>query len=63
MTESAARSRLILAVRCMCELCVKIEDQIRHYRTFLKQHFDALTTERIKESILELEQRKVAIHR
>jgi hypothetical protein len=45
----------------MCEVCTKIDDQIRHYGTFLKQRFDALTEERIKETIQELERRKAAI--
>jgi hypothetical protein len=47
----------------MCGQCSKIQEQILHYRGFLKQPFDPLTEQRIKEAIKELEQRKEDMHK
>jgi hypothetical protein len=46
----------------MCDQCEKLQEQIFHYRGFLKQKFDSLTEERIRELIADLERRKAAIH-
>jgi hypothetical protein len=46
----------------MCEECEKLRGKITHYRQFLKQRFDPLTEERMKQVIADLEQRKKAMH-
>jgi hypothetical protein len=47
----------------MCDRCQQLESKIQQYRRFVTQGLDALTVERIKGLILELEQRKEAMHR
>jgi hypothetical protein len=47
----------------MCDRCQQLESKIQRYRRFVTQDLDALTVERIQELILELEQRKEAMHR
>jgi hypothetical protein len=42
----------------MCEACEQLEKKITRYREIVEQAFDALTTQRIKDLIQELEQRK-----
>jgi hypothetical protein len=46
----------------MCEECEKLREKITHYRQFLKQRFDPLTEERMKQVIADLERRKKAMH-
>jgi cell division protein ZapA (FtsZ GTPase activity inhibitor) len=46
----------------MCDECQNLQKKISHYRGFLKQQFDALSTERIQKAIKELEQQKEAMH-
>ena len=46
----------------MCEECVKLENKIAHYQRFLKQRYDPLTEERIKQAVQELEQQKASLH-
>jgi hypothetical protein len=46
----------------MCQTCNKFDDAISRYRELLKQRFDSLTEERIKAAIVDLEQRKAALH-
>jgi hypothetical protein len=46
----------------MCDECLKLETQIRHCKKIVAQYFDPLTTERINALILELQQRKDAMH-
>ena len=46
----------------MCEECRALEKKIEHYRQFLAQPFDPLTTERIKTAITDLEKQKDAMH-
>jgi hypothetical protein len=46
----------------MCEECEKLQGKITHYRQLLKQRFDHLTEERMKQLIADLERRKKAIH-
>lgn len=46
----------------MCDECKKLEQRIGRYRTLAGQIPDALTKERIKELIDELEQKKTALH-
>ena len=47
----------------MCDKCQQLETKIQHYRMIATQAFDALTVERIKEFVGELELRKEAMHR
>jgi len=47
----------------MCDQCDQLQKQISHYRRFLSQRFDPLTEQRMKATIIELEQRKDAIHK
>jgi hypothetical protein len=46
----------------MCDECKKLEQKIGRYRALSGQIPDALTKERIKELIEELEQKKMALH-
>jgi hypothetical protein len=46
----------------MCEKCEDFEKQIALYNRFLKQNFDALTLERLKAGLTELEKRKAELH-
>jgi hypothetical protein len=46
----------------MCEECEKLRGKITHYRRLLKQRFDPLTEERMKQVIADLERRKKAMH-
>jgi hypothetical protein len=46
----------------MCEECEKLQGKITHYRQFLKQRFDPLTEERMKQVIADLERRKKVMH-
>ena len=46
----------------MCEQCQQLEIRIQRYRGFLKSGLDALTVERTKELIEELQRRKEAMH-
>jgi hypothetical protein len=46
----------------MCHECDDIDRQISHYRTFLKQSFDVLTLERIKELVADLQRDRDAKH-
>ena len=46
----------------MCEQCDKLKEKISHYRRFLDSRFDALTEERIKALITDLERQKEAMH-
>jgi hypothetical protein len=46
----------------MCDQCQQLETRIQGYRGFVKAGFDALTIERIKELIEELQRRKEAMH-
>ena len=43
----------------MCDQCDKLKEKISHYRRFLDQRFDALTEERIKALISDLERPKM----
>jgi len=45
----------------MCDQCDKLKEKIAHYRVFLNQRFDALTEERIKALIADLERQKEAV--
>lgn len=45
----------------MCEKCEQLAKKIVRYREFVEQALDPLTTERIRELITELEQRKAAV--
>jgi hypothetical protein len=47
----------------MCDTCDHLQKKISLYQDFLKQPFDPVTVEAIKETILELEQRKAMMHR
>jgi hypothetical protein len=47
----------------MCDECKKLEQRIGRYRVLAGQIPDALTKERIKELIQELEEKKTALHR
>ena len=46
----------------MCEECEKLQGKITRYRQFLKQRFDPLTEERMKQLVADLERRKKAMH-
>ena len=46
----------------MCEECDDLEKKISRYHEFVRQGLDALTTERIKRLIEEMERRKAALH-
>jgi hypothetical protein len=46
----------------MCEECEKVQRKITRYRQFLKQRFDPLTEERMKQLVADLERRKKAMH-
>ena len=46
----------------MCEECEKLRGKITHYSQLLKQRFDPLTEERMKQVIADLERRKKAMH-
>jgi hypothetical protein len=46
----------------MCEECQKLDQKIGRYRVLAGQIADALTKERIRELIQELEQKKSALH-
>jgi hypothetical protein len=46
----------------MCEQCKELEQRIGPYRVLAGQISDALTKERIRELIEELEQKKTALH-
>jgi hypothetical protein len=46
----------------MCDECQKLEQRIGRYRVLAGQIPDALTKERIRELIQELEQKKIALH-
>ena len=46
----------------MCDQCDKLKEKIAHYRLFLNQRFDALTEERIKALIADLERQKAAMN-
>jgi hypothetical protein len=46
----------------MCDECKKLEEKIGRYRALAGQIPDALTKERIKELIEELEQKKTSLH-
>jgi hypothetical protein len=46
----------------MCDQCDKLKEKIARYRVFLNQPFDALTEERIKALIADLERQKEAMH-
>jgi hypothetical protein len=46
----------------MCDQCDKLKEKIVHHRLFLNQRFDALTEERIKALIADLERQKEAMH-
>jgi hypothetical protein len=46
----------------MCDECQQLETQIKHHRRFVTAGLDDLTTERIKRLIVELEQRRDALH-
>jgi hypothetical protein len=46
----------------MCEQCDELQRKIRQYRRFTKELLDALTLERIKAAIGDLEKRQEAMH-
>jgi len=46
----------------MCDECIEIDKAIFKFREVTRQGFDQLTTDRIKEAIAEMEQRKVTLH-
>jgi hypothetical protein len=46
----------------MCDECLDIDKAIAKYREITRQALDALTSDRLKEAIAEMEQRKVALH-
>jgi hypothetical protein len=46
----------------MCDECKKLEQRIGRYRVLAGEIADALTKERIRELIQELEQKKIALH-
>ena len=45
----------------MCEECIELDKTIAHYCKFLRQGFDTLTTDRIKEAVAVMERRKAAL--
>jgi hypothetical protein len=45
----------------MCEKCEQLAKKIVRYREIVEQAFDPLTTDRIRDLIGELEQRKAAM--
>jgi hypothetical protein len=47
----------------MCDECGKLDKRIGRYRVLSGQIGDALTKERIKELIAEVEQEKISLHR
>jgi hypothetical protein len=46
----------------MCERCEELRKKIDHYRVFIGQPFDALTVERIRGLIDQLERQLQAMH-
>ena len=46
----------------MCEKCEQLAEKIARYRQIVEQALDPLTTDRIRDLIGELEQRKAAMH-
>jgi hypothetical protein len=46
----------------MCDKCLNIDDAISKFREVIRHGFDPLTTDRIKEAIAEMEQRKIMLH-
>jgi hypothetical protein len=46
----------------MCDECEKLQQKIGRYRVLAGEIPDALTKERIKDLIEELEQKKMALH-
>jgi hypothetical protein len=46
----------------MCGQCDQLQQQITHYRGFLRQRFDELTEVRIKTFIANLERQKETMH-
>ena len=46
----------------MCDKCNEIDEKIEHYRRFAEQPFDALTVERVKSLLVDLEKQKQALH-
>jgi hypothetical protein len=46
----------------MCDQCYKLKEKISHHPLILNQRFDALTEERIKALIADLERQKEAMH-
>ena len=43
----------------MCDKCVELDKTIAQYYKFLRQGFDTLTTDRIKEAVADMERRKI----
>ena len=46
----------------MCNQCDKLKEKISHCRLFLHRGFDALTEERIRALIVDLERQKERMH-
>ena len=46
----------------MCNECFEIDKKIAKFREIVGSGFDVLTTDRLKEAIAEMEQRKVWLH-
>jgi hypothetical protein len=47
----------------MCEVCKILQLQIHRYKRVLAHGFDPLTEQRLREAIIELQTRKVELHR
>lgn len=62
MTESALCSRLEMYGESMCEKCTELDEKIAHYRRFTTYAFDALTTERIRGMLDDLQQKRNSVH-
>ncbi len=46
----------------MCQDCNNLQKQIAQFRRFIAQSFDALTSERLKAAVVEMEAKKTALH-
>lgn len=46
----------------MCEQCDRLQRQIDNYKRFLSHSYDALTVERFKAALAELEKNKADLH-
>jgi hypothetical protein len=46
----------------MCEQCDDLQRRIDQFRRAVSNNYDALTTERLKAGLSEMEARKIALH-